>query len=102
MNETTVRLLTPRELAERALTNVPIELGDTAIDQITGFSGVVTGRVQYITGCDQLLLQPMMEADGKQLEARWVDVQRCGLLPSKRIVLDNSRTPGPDVAPPIR
>ncbi|HWA22287.1 MAG TPA: hypothetical protein VG735_07835 [Caulobacterales bacterium] len=33
-------------------------IGKTITDSITGFCGVVIGRVEYITGCNQLLVQP--------------------------------------------
>ena len=52
-----------------------IELGATAKDKITGFSGVVTGRCSYITGCDQLLIQPPIK-DGAWVESRWIDDNR--------------------------
>lgn len=53
-----------------------IRMGSTAKDIITGFVGVVTGKVSYITGCDQCLLAPKCEDDGKIQDARWFDVDR--------------------------
>lgn len=38
-----------------------IELGKKAIDKITGFSGIITSRVQYLTGCDQYGITPKMQ-----------------------------------------
>ena len=35
-----------------------IILGATYRDVITGFSGVATGYVKYLTGCNQVLIQP--------------------------------------------
>ena len=35
-----------------------IELGQKVQDSITGFAGLVTGRCEYITGCNQILIQP--------------------------------------------
>lgn len=34
------------------------ELGLRAKDKISGFEGVITSRVQYLTGCDRYYLQP--------------------------------------------
>ena len=49
-----------------------IQLGETVRDVITGFSGVVTAKCTYITGCDQVHVQPRQsDKDG-----RWYDVTR--------------------------
>jgi hypothetical protein len=77
--------------------------GTTAKDQITGFSGVVTGRTEYISGCTQVLLQPKMGKDGKRPDGEWFDEQRLLAVPGvKAIVLDNARTPGSDIPAPKR
>lgn len=77
-------------------------LGHNFMDRITGFQGVCTGYVQYITGCNQLLLSPKSD-DGKTREAHWFDEQRLLLDESApRIVLDNGASPGCDIAAPIR
>lgn len=52
------------------------DLGIEAEDKITGFSGVVTGRCDYLTGCNQYLLQPTIDSDGKHVEGRWYDEGR--------------------------
>jgi len=79
-----------------------VQLGDTVRDRITGFEGVVTGRVEYITGCNQLLVSPRVK-DGAKQDACWFDEQRCEVdVSAERIVLDNSKTPGADMPAPIR
>lgn len=78
-----------------------IELGRTYKDKITGFSGVATGYVEYITGCNQALIAP--RSDGGKIESAWFDVQRLKLdedIP--KVELDNGSTPGCDTAAPIR
>lgn len=50
-------------------------LGLPATDRITGFKGIVTGFVQYITGCNQCLVAPPTK-DGAELASAWFDVQR--------------------------
>ena len=51
-------------------------LGDTLYDRITTFRGVVTGRADYITGCNTYLLQPQGLKDGSPIESRWIDEDR--------------------------
>jgi hypothetical protein len=74
-----------------------VKLGVTATDRITGFSGVVTGYCEYISGCNQALLIPKVGADGAHREGQWYDVQRLDVDPNiKAVVLDNGPTPGFD------
>lgn len=78
-------------------------LGRTATDKITGFKGVVTGRVEYLTGCNQLLIAPKVGSDGALKDSQWFDEQRCEFDDSaETVVLNNGRTPGPDRAAPKR
>lgn len=77
-------------------------LGHKVRDRITGFSGVVTGVVTYLTGCNQALVSPEVSDDGKLRDAHWFDVQRVEVVGNDRIVLDNGATPGCDMAPPVR
>jgi hypothetical protein len=78
-----------------------VTLGLTYKDRITGFKGICTGRCQYISGCDQALIQAEAK-DGKLGEANWFDVQRLAPSGGKQVVLDNGETPGCDMAAPIR
>lgn len=41
-----------------------IKLGQEAKDKITGFNGILTARLQYITGCDQYTLTPKKNKEG--------------------------------------
>jgi hypothetical protein len=79
-----------------------ITLGATYTDIITGFTGVATGRCEYISGCDQALLTPRSE-NGKPADGAWFDVQRLEHASSVKVIkLDNSKTPGFDKPAPIR
>ena len=83
------------------MTNV-FKLGLTYKDKITGFRGVATGHVRYITGCNQVLLAPPVD-DGKARDPAWFDEQRCELVPDGPVVvLDNGDTPGFDAPAPRR
>lgn len=59
-----------------------IKNGMTAKDVITGFTGLVTGTVQYFTGCNQVLLTPTITEDGKRLDSQWFDIERVELVSS--------------------
>jgi hypothetical protein len=87
---------------ERTLIMKEIILGASYKDLITEFSGIATGRVQYISGCDQALIQPVCK-DRDFIEARWFDVQRLVRTNAHNdpIKLDNEAN-GFDVAAPIR
>lgn len=56
-----------------------IWLGSKVRDKITGFSGIVTGFATYITGCNQLLVQPSIDKDGKWVDSLWMDEDRLEL-----------------------
>jgi hypothetical protein len=78
-------------------------LGATVTDQLTGFRGVVTGFVYYISGCNQALVQPRVKSDGDFVESQWFDAQRLVVddtVPA--VTLDNGPTPGADRSPPKR
>lgn len=78
-------------------------LGLTLRDKVTGFQGVATGHVEYITGCDQLLLVPPVDADGKLRDSQWFDTQRCEVITTAPIVvIDNAQFNGPDKEAPKR
>lgn len=59
-----------------------IKLGDICRDRITGFSGVVYGLHQYLTGCNKVSLAPQ-ELDvqtGKPKETQWFDEQQLEVI----------------------
>lgn len=76
-------------------------LGHKVRDKITGFTGTVTGYVQYLTGCNQGLVVGESK-DGKAAESAWFDEQRLETLKDAPIKLDNGKTPGCDAPAPIR
>ena len=93
-----------------------IPLGSSVIDPLSGFTGKVTGTVSYITGCDQVLVQPGdLDKDGNPKGSKWIDIDRCELLEDEIYVLPGhrrrqgredsaeTRAPiGPDKQAPIR
>lgn len=78
-----------------------ISLGDQIADTHTGFDGVCTGQCSYLTGCDQILMQPTELNAGAFVEARWFDVERIRVV-SKAAVTVSPRLGGADILPPNR
>lgn len=57
-----------------------IELGQKAKDKITGFEGIITSRVQYLTGCDQYGIAPPVGPDLKVNQTEYFDEGRIIIL----------------------
>ena len=53
-----------------------LSMGDKVKDTITGFKGMIVARCQYINGCDQCLVKPGVDDDGKMLAGEWIDDQQ--------------------------
>lgn len=56
-----------------------MQLGDKAKDVVTGFTGIVTGCCEYLTGCRQFCLQPPA-VDGEFKASHWFDESRIEYL----------------------
>ena len=52
-----------------------MKLGKKVVDNITGFKGTVTGRVEYLTGCRQYLVAPKAQGN-KYGDSVWLDEDR--------------------------
>ena len=78
--------------------------GEHVRDVVTGFAGIVTGRVDYITGCNQYLVQAKATKDGAVLDGRWLDEQRLVRANGKRVVLPDGHDvrPGADMPAPVK
>lgn len=51
-----------------------IKLGKEAQDKITGFKGIITGRAEYLTGCNQYILTPKVKkGSASPAEGAWFD-----------------------------
>lgn len=73
-----------------------IKLGSKAKDKITKLEGVVTGRCQYIYGCDQYLVNPEVGGDNDWKESRWIDEGRLSVINEGEVVPEDVqvRMPG--------
>lgn len=70
-----------------------IELGQKAHDKITGFTGIITAKVTYISGCDQYCLQPPVDEKGEARDGKYFDEQRIVVEPAApALALDNAGT----------
>lgn len=69
--------------------------GEYVRDLVTGFSGVITSRTDYISGCNRYCVQPPVGEDGKMLD--WVAIDEPALerVEKTRLVLEQ-----PEAAPP--
>ena len=68
---------------------VKLQLGVKARDVVTGFEGIVTGQIRYLTGCDQFCLKPKAKKGDKMSDGTWFDENRIevidhGILKSKK------------------
>lgn len=69
-----------------------IEMGYRVKDTITGFEGICTAVAQYITGCNQFLINPPMK-DGRFEEPRWFDEERLAAISNGPVVEFSSLSP---------
>lgn len=80
-----------------------IKLGLEAKDKITGFKGIITGHADYLTGCDQYLLQPKSKADGDFNEGRWFDEGRIEIIKEAMTKKDvKAKENGCDYSAPVK
>ena len=80
-----------------------VEFGRVYRDHITGFTGKCTGKVQYISGCDQVLLMPTVDEKGDTRKGEWFDDERLIDVEAAARVQRTSRKGGPQQFPaPVR
>jgi hypothetical protein len=53
-----------------------VKFGRLYRDDLTGFEGRCAGFTSYISGCDQVLLVPKVDKDGKHQYGHWFDDDR--------------------------
>jgi len=54
-------------------------IGKVVHDTITGFTGVVIGRTEWLHGCVRIGVESQELKDGKPIEIQWFDEARCEL-----------------------
>jgi hypothetical protein len=80
-----------------------ISLGCRVTDTVNGFTGLVTGRLEYLNGCRQFLVKPeALDKDGKPQDGIWIDEQYLNLnvklMPDPFTDNPNPTRGGPDRA----
>ena len=68
-----------------------VGLGDRVKDRITGFSGIVVARVEWLNNCNRYTVQPEVLKDGKPVESQTFDED------DLRVVKGAAFGRGPDV-----
>jgi hypothetical protein len=68
-------------------------------DRISGFQGKCTGFTSYISGCDQVLLVPGLDKDGKHQPGMWFDDDRLIDVELEQRAKRSSSKGGPQQAP---
>jgi len=58
------------------LMDTKIELGAIVTDTITGFTGVVVSRIDYLEGTSRLQVQQVSLKDGAMVKAPWIEEGR--------------------------
>jgi len=79
------------------------DFGKEATDKITGFTGTIVAVSSYITGCDQVLLQPPFKKN-EWKDGRWFDDDRLELT-GKSIdfkTTEGALRGGPDRGAPVK
>ena len=54
-------------------------LGKEARDKVTGFEGIIIGKIKYLFGCDQYGISPKAK-DGKTNDTMWFDEGRIEII----------------------
>jgi hypothetical protein len=57
-----------------------IPLGSLARDIVTGFTGVIIGKTQWLNGCNRVTIQPRELKDGKPIESHCFDIEQIEIL----------------------
>lgn len=76
-----------------------IVLGNRARCIVTGFTGIVTARIDYLNGCVQLCLKPPVDKDNKEQDGIYIDSQQLEYV-DEGINVAQKRTGGPSSTAP--
>lgn len=78
---------------------VKYSLGEELKDIVTGCTGVVIARIEYLTGCIHYGLQAKMNKDGKIPDPEYFDESRLISVGTKLKKYKVPNTSGPEKAP---
>lgn len=73
-----------------------ISLGDEVIDKVTGFSGIAMYRIEYLTGCNRIGVQPKVREDGTLPEYQTFDEPQLEVVKPKAVPRGPTNVGGPE------
>lgn len=74
-------------------------LGDSAKDLVTGFTGICIARFEWLNGCVRYELQPAKLKDGVPIAAQTFDEGQLKLVKRRAVVIAPRDTGGPMATP---
>lgn len=63
--------------------------GDEVTEKVTGFTGIITGSVHYLTGCNQYLIVSKSKDSTTEGVGVWFDEGRLTLIKEQAISIDS-------------
>lgn len=80
-----------------------LQMGVKAKCKVTGLTGIITGRTEYLNGCIQWLVKPPVDKDGKIVEGHWIDEGQLEIIDEGIAIDVPSKGPGGPMrdAPPL-
>jgi hypothetical protein len=76
-----------------------MKLGDVVRDRISGFTGVVTSRTEYLNGCVRWAVSPQQLHEGKPIEAQYFDEEQIEAVDAPAVIPMRRATGGDRPAP---
>jgi hypothetical protein len=76
-----------------------LELGIKVRDKVTGYTGIVTGRTEWLYGCRRYVVQSQEMKDGKPIESQSFDEDALEVIQTRNKHVDGHRpatTGGPE------
>lgn len=74
-----------------------VKLGDKVKDRVTGLTGIVVARTDWLNGCIRMMVQPQELKDGKPVETSCFDIEELVLIEANALSPkpERKRTNGP-------
>lgn len=74
-----------------------VKLGDKVKDRVTGLTGIVMARTEWLNGCIRMMVQPQELKDGKPVESSAFDIEELILVEANAVSPkpEERRTNGP-------
>lgn len=80
-----------------------VQLGSRVRDTLTGFTGIATGRTEWLYGCSRVSIEPEeLSINGTVQDHHWFDEQRIEVLEIKIIPISDdsdAKIGGPQLDP---